>query len=162
MANVEEWRAAGEGGAQGPGQVARAAHEGDVRRQRRRRSRRRTWSRTAARSHGQRSLTAIVCWKVVLVVEADRSIVMVCDCLAGDCDPTFLIFARNRGGARKGKTTRDPTFLLGVRRLPIGGAVSQGREGRPQKMSHQKIVLLLFFLVVPARSCVLTFVDGTD
>ena len=67
----------------------------------------------------RRGLTAIVRWKLVLVAEADRSMVMVCDCLAGDCDPTFLIFARNRGGARKGTTTHDPTFLLGVRRLPI-------------------------------------------
>ena len=50
----------------------------------------------------------------VLVAEADRSMVIVRDCLAGDCDPTFLIFARNRGGARKGTTTHDPTFLLGV------------------------------------------------
>ena len=74
----------------------------------------------------------------VLVTEADRSMVIVRDCLAGDCDPTFLIFARNRGGARKGTMTHDPTFLLGVRRVPIGVAVSQGREGRPQKKVLQK------------------------
>ena len=50
----------------------------------------------------------------VLVAEADRSMVIVRDCLVVDCDPTFLIFTWNCEGARKGTTTHDPTFLLGI------------------------------------------------
>ena len=102
----------------------------------------------------RRGLTArVISWLTdggftVLVVQADRSMVIVRDCLAGDCDPTFLIFARNRGGARKGTTTHDPTFLVGVRR-------SRGiaRVGETDQTNvTPKSVYILFFLVI--KNCI--------
>jgi hypothetical protein len=66
-----------------------------------------------AGSHGRRSLTAIVRWKVVLVAEADRSMVMVRDyCLAGDCDPTFLYLHKKPRMRKEGND--DPRSHLPI------------------------------------------------